>query len=61
MWQGERRKGLFALVMDMDLQRSVRVHDLLVDSGKSKRNTVRGMDRVDQPLVARAKPLLQAK
>lgn len=51
MRQGERRKRLLALVMDMDLQRPLGLHDLLVDTGKTKRNTVRGMNRVDQPLV----------
>ncbi len=60
MWQGECRKGLSALVVDMNLQRPLRVDDLLIDARKSKGNPVRRMDGVEQSLIAGSQPVLQA-
>ncbi|OWV41181.1 hypothetical protein CDZ96_25130 [Mameliella alba] len=61
MRQGKCRKCLSAFVVDMHLQRPLGVDDLLVNAGETKGNAARSMNRVKQPLVAGAQPILQAK
>lgn len=61
MRQGKCRECLSALFVDVHLQRTLGVDDLLVNAGKTKGNAARCMNRVQQPLVAGAQPILQAE